>query len=64
MNDKTIPLATLVDALAVMREIHALVGPDPRAGIPGKLYTRLVSAEAALGSYVDRIARSVAAEVQ
>jgi hypothetical protein len=59
-----VPLTVLIEAHAVLREIHELTGPDPRALIPGKLYTRLVSAEATIGGYVDRIGRKVELEVE
>lgn len=63
MNDCRIPLLALIEVHAVLREIHEITGPDPRGLIPGKLYTRLVSAEATLGAYVDRIGRAVELEV-
>jgi hypothetical protein len=63
VNRNTIPLAALVEAHAVLREIHEITGPDPRGLIPGKLYSRLVSAEAALGEIVARIARDIPVEV-
>jgi hypothetical protein len=63
MSAPRVPLSALIDAHAVLREIHELVGPDPKAGIPGKLYTRLVSAEFNLQSCVERITRELSAEV-
>jgi hypothetical protein len=58
-----IPLAALIEAHAVLREIHEITGPDPRGLIPGRLYSRLVSAEANLAAIVERIAREVSVEV-
>jgi hypothetical protein len=59
-----VPLSALVEAHAVLREIHELVGPDPKAGIPGRLYSKLVSAEVGLQCVVERITRETQVEVQ
>jgi hypothetical protein len=64
MNDYRIPLLALIEVHAVLREIHEIVGPAPHAVIPGKLYARLVSAEATVGGYVDRIGRKVELEAE
>jgi hypothetical protein len=63
MNDHAISLAALVEVHSVLREIHEIVGPNPRAVIPGKLYSRLVSAEATMDAHVTRIARKIGLEV-
>lgn len=63
MNDYRISPLALIEAHAVLREIHEIVGPDPRAVIPPHLYTRLVGAEATLESYVHRIGRKVDLDV-
>jgi hypothetical protein len=59
-----VPLSALVEAHAVLREIHELVGPDPKVGIPGRLYSKLVSAEVGLQVVVERITRETQVEVQ
>jgi hypothetical protein len=59
MNDYRISLLALMEAHSVLREIHEIIGPDPRAVIPSHLYVRLVSAEGSLGSCVHRIGRKV-----
>lgn len=64
MSDYRISLLALIEVHAVLREIHAIVGPDPRGLIPGPLYSRLVSAEATLEAYVRRIGRRVELEVE
>jgi hypothetical protein len=63
MNNHRIPLLALIEVHSVLREIHEIVGPDPRALIPGPLYSRLVSAEATMRGYVNRIGRKVELEV-
>lgn len=63
MNDYRISLLALMDAHSVLREIHEIIGPDPRAIIPPHLYTRIVSAEATIGGYVHRIGRKVDLDV-
>jgi hypothetical protein len=63
VNTYRISLLALIEVHAVLRDIHAITGPDPRGLITGPLYSRLVSAEATLGGIVDRIASRLDLEV-